>query len=81
MGGTRDGGASWQAVRKGLPRKDAYFSVWRQAMAVDRLEPAGVYFGTGTGALFASRDEGESWECLAQYLPGISSVETLVIDN
>lgn len=77
---TRDGGASWAALRNGLPQKHAYFGVLRQALATDRLEPAGVYFGTGGGALFASADEGESWAPLAQHLPAISSVETLVVD-
>ena len=50
-------------------------------MATDRLEPAGVYFGTNTGALFASADEGDSWRCIAQHLPAISSVETLVVEG
>jgi photosystem II stability/assembly factor-like uncharacterized protein len=77
---TRDGGASWQALRQGLPQENAFFGVLRQAMATDRLEPAGVYFGTSSGALFASADEGESWTCLAQHLPAIYSVETLVIE-
>ena len=54
--------------------------VLRQGMATDRMEPAGVYFGTSGGALFASVDEGESWSCLAQHLPSISSVETLTLD-
>src|SRR5690606_21887546 len=48
---TRDGGDSWEALRKGLPQENAFFGVLRQAMATDRLEPAGVYFGTGTGTL------------------------------
>lgn len=78
---TRDGGRSWQDLREGLPQQNAFFNVLRQAMATDRLEPAGVYFGTSTGMLFASRDEGESWQCLAQYLPPILSVETLVVDR
>ena len=77
---TRDGGASWTALRNGLPQEHAYFGVLRQALATDRLEPSGVYFGTGGGTLFASADEGESWQPLAQHLPPISSVETLVID-
>jgi len=77
---TRDAGKSWQALRQGLPQKNAFFGVLRQAMATDRLAPAGVYFGTSTGMLFASADEGESWSCIAQYLPTISSVETLVVD-
>ena len=77
---TRDGGASWRALRKGLPQENVYFGVLRQAMATDRLEPAGVYFGTNTGMLFASADEGESWSRVAEYLPPILSVETLVTE-
>jgi photosystem II stability/assembly factor-like uncharacterized protein len=78
---TRDGGKSWSALRNGLPQQDAYFGVLRQALTTDRLEPAGVYFGTGGGGLYASADEGESWTCLAQHLPTISSVETMVLDR
>ena len=70
---------SWQALRDGLPQENAFFGVLRQAMATDRLEPAGVYFGTNTGTLFASADEGDSWTCIAQHLPTILSVETLVM--
>lgn len=76
---TRDGGASWQALRQGLPQQHSYFGVLRQAMAVDALEPAGVYLGTSSGALFASRDEGESFACIARDLPTITSVETLLL--
>ncbi|WP_029349040.1 sialidase family protein [Bosea sp. 117] len=76
---TRDGGSTWEALRRGLPQEGAYFNVLRQAMATDRLEPAGVYFGTNSGALFASADEGEEWACIAQYLPTITSVETVVV--
>ncbi|WP_018428690.1 sialidase family protein [Hoeflea sp. 108] len=77
---TRDAGHGWQAMRNGLPQENAYIGVLRQAMATDRLEPAGVYFGTSSGALFASSDEGESWIDVAQHLPTILSVETLVVD-
>jgi photosystem II stability/assembly factor-like uncharacterized protein len=77
---TRDGGKSWQDLRQGLPQDDVYFGVLRQAMATDRLQPAGVYFGTNTGSLFASSDEGETWSCVARHLPTITSVETLVVD-
>ncbi|WP_439542060.1 WD40/YVTN/BNR-like repeat-containing protein [Hyphomicrobium sp.] len=77
---TRDAGATWSAMRNGLPQQNAYFGVLRQALSTDRLAPAGVYFGTGGGALFASADEGDSWACLAEHLPAISSVETLVVD-
>jgi photosystem II stability/assembly factor-like uncharacterized protein len=76
---TRDGGDSWQALRQGLPQENAFFCVLRQAMATDTLAPAGVYFGTNTGALFASADEGDTWNCVAQHLPPILSVETLVV--
>jgi photosystem II stability/assembly factor-like uncharacterized protein len=77
---TRDGGNRWEAMRDGLPQGNAFFGVLRQAMAADRLEPAGVYAGTNTGTLFASADEGESWTSVAQHLPPILSVETLVVD-
>jgi photosystem II stability/assembly factor-like uncharacterized protein len=77
---TADGGKTWRGQRQGLPQANAFFGVLRQALATDQLEPAGVYFGTTSGALYASPDEGESWSCIAQHLPAISSVETLVID-
>ncbi|BCH24501.1 WD40/YVTN/BNR-like repeat-containing protein [Mesorhizobium sp. L-8-3] len=78
---SRDGGETWQDLRKGLPQKNAYFGVLRQAMATDRLDPAGVYFGTSSGALFVSADEGESWTAVAEHLPTVLSVETLVLDQ
>jgi photosystem II stability/assembly factor-like uncharacterized protein len=76
---TRDGGESWQAMRAGLPQESAFFGVLRQALATDTLDNSGVYFGTNCGSVFASRDEGETWTCIAQHLPMISSVETLVL--
>ncbi|CAG0979620.1 MAG: exo-alpha-sialidase [Rhizobiaceae bacterium] len=78
---TRDGGRTWQDLRAGLPQEGAYFGVLRQAMATDRMDPAGVYFGTSSGALFASSDEGDSWSCIAEHLPTVLSVETLVVDG
>lgn len=77
---TRDGGGTWQPMRDGLPQENAYFGVLRQAMAVDAMEPAGVYFGTGSGELYASADEGDSWTQIVAHLPTISSVETHVLD-
>ena len=50
-------------------------------MATDTMEPAGVYFGTNAGGLYASIDEGETWECIAPHLPTITSVETLVLER
>jgi photosystem II stability/assembly factor-like uncharacterized protein len=78
---TRDGGATWQDLRQGLPQKNAFFGVLRQAMATDTLDPAGLYFGTSSGMVFASRDEGETWRCIAEHLPTILSVETLLVDG
>ncbi len=77
---TQDGGETWQDLREGLPQQNVFFGVLRQAMATDRLAPAGVYFGTNSGALYASVDEGDSWRCIAQHLPMITSVETLVVE-
>ncbi len=78
---TRDGGATWQDLREGLPQENAFLGVLRQALTTDSFDPAGIYFGTSSGALFASADEGDRWTCIAQHLPAISSVETLVLDD
>lgn len=74
---TRDGGASWEALREGLPQRNCYFTVLRQAMATDGAEPAGVYFGTNSGSVFLSRDEGDSWTEIARHLPTVLCVETV----
>ncbi len=76
---THDRGDSWHDLREGLPQENAYFGVLRQAMATDELDPAGVYFGTSTGTLFASSDEGQSWQAIATHLPTVTSVETFVV--
>jgi photosystem II stability/assembly factor-like uncharacterized protein len=78
---TRDGGTTWQDLRDGLPQENAYFGVLRQAMATDTHDEAGVYFGTSSGTVFASTDEGENWKAIAEHLPTIHSVETMVIDR
>lgn len=74
---SRDGGGSWQRLTQGLPEK-AHLVVLRQAMTTDTLEDAGIYLGTSTGQIFYSRDSGDSWELLADYLPPILSVEAAV---
>ena len=72
-----DGGRRWESIEAGLPQSGAYFGVMRQAMATDALDPAGVYFGASNGSVYASADEGETWDCIVRDLPAISSVETL----
>ena len=67
---TRDAGASWQRLEEGLPQRDAHVGVLREGMAIDSYDEPGLYFGTSTGQLFASADEGESWSEIASYLPG-----------
>jgi photosystem II stability/assembly factor-like uncharacterized protein len=78
---TRDAGRTWQDLRDGLPQQNAYFGVLRQAMATDRHDPAGIYFGTNTGSLYASADEGATWRPIAEHLPPVHSVETLVMER
>ena len=73
---TRDGGKIWQRCDTGLPSSQAWWTVKRQSMAADRQASVGLYFGTSSGELWMSRDEGERWECLAQHLPEIYAVET-----
>lgn len=74
---SRDGGQSWHDMREGLPQEACFFTVLRQAMAGDDMEPAGVYFGTNSGSVYASLDEGDSWQEIARHLPTILSVEIL----
>jgi photosystem II stability/assembly factor-like uncharacterized protein len=76
-----DGGAHWVAKQKGLPAQNCFFTVLRQAMATDHATPLGLYFGTNSGAVFASLDEGESWAEIASHLPTILSVEVLETDQ
>lgn len=74
---SRDGGQSWQALRAGLPQENCFFTVLRQAMSGDARDPAGLYFGTNSGSVFASLDEGDSWQEIARHLPTILAVEVL----
>jgi hypothetical protein len=76
---TRDAGGSWEAMSEGLPQNDAYETVLRDAMAVDPLSPTGVYFGTRSGKLYGSADEGDSWSELIDGLPPVVSVKAVRI--
>ena len=72
---SRDGGETWAALREGLPQENCFFTVLRQAMAGDTLDAPGLYFGTNSGSVFASLDEGDSWREIARHMPTILSVE------
>jgi len=76
---TRDGGRSWERQSEGLPQENAWLSVLREAIGVDTLDQAGVYFGAQTGQVFASADEGATWREVASYLPAIASVDVAVV--
>jgi hypothetical protein len=72
---SRTGGNEWEPLTQGLPQNDCYVNVLRDAMAVDSLDPCGVYFGTTGGQVFASADSGDHWEPIVSHLPPVLSVE------
>jgi photosystem II stability/assembly factor-like uncharacterized protein len=72
---SRTGGNEWEALTKGLPQRDCYVNVLRDAMAVDALDQCGVYFGTTGGQVYVSADAGDSWTAIVHDLPGVLSVE------
>jgi len=73
---TRNSGKTWQRQDEGLPSEQAWWTVKRQAMSADTRDPLGLYFGTTSGELWASTDEGTRWRCIARNLPEIYAVET-----
>ena len=77
---TRDAGSSWEKLTSGLPDRDAHVGVLRQGMSGDTYDSPGYYFGTSTGQVFASNDDGDSWSEIASYLPSISSVHAAIVD-
>jgi photosystem II stability/assembly factor-like uncharacterized protein len=72
---SRTGGNEWEALTKGLPQRDCYVNVLRDAMAVDSLDKCGVYFGTTGGQVYASADAGDNWAPIVRDLPAVVSVE------
>jgi photosystem II stability/assembly factor-like uncharacterized protein len=72
---SRTGGNEWQEMGKGLPDRDCYVNVLRDAMAIDQLDDCGVYFGTTGGQVYCSPDGGESWSAIVRDLPAVLSVE------
>jgi photosystem II stability/assembly factor-like uncharacterized protein len=76
---SRSGGNAWEPLTKGLPQKDCYVNVLRDAMSVDSLDPCGIYFGTTGGQVYGSSDAGESWQPIVRDLPAVLSVEAQVL--
>ena len=72
---SKSGGNEWEALTKGLPQKDCYVDVLREAMCVDTCDPCGIYFGTTGGQVYASADGGDSWAPIVRDLPAVLSVE------
>jgi BNR/Asp-box repeat protein len=72
---SRTGGDEWEPLTKGLPQKDCYVNVLRDAMSVDTLDECGIYFGTTGGQVYASADAGDSWNPIVRDLPAVLSVE------
>ncbi|QPJ66447.1 MAG: glycosyl hydrolase [Candidatus Nitrohelix vancouverensis] len=76
---TNDGGKRWRRLDNGMPAEQAWWTVKRQAMTADAQNPVGLYFGTTSGELWMSRNEGEKWTCIARHLPEIYAVEVAEI--
>ena len=72
---SRTGGGEWEALTDGLPQKNCYVNVLRDAMSVDTLDACGIYFGTTGGQVYGSSDSGDHWDCIARDLPAVLSVE------
>jgi photosystem II stability/assembly factor-like uncharacterized protein len=76
---SEDGGGSWSRLARGLPKRESYFTVLRDAMDVDELKSPALYFGTTTGQLWMGREGGEDWSCLFDSLPPIHCVKVGVV--
>jgi hypothetical protein len=72
---SQTGGNEWEPLHRGLPERDCYVNVLREAMSIDDLDPCGVYFGTTGGQVYASPDAGDSWTAITHDLPRVLSVE------
>ena len=77
---SKTGGNEWEALTSGLPQKDCYVNVLRDAMCVDSLQPCGVYFGTTGGQVYCSPDGGDHWKAIAEHLPPVLSVEVQILN-
>ena len=78
---TRNGGGSWEALTRGLPQKNALETVLRDGLAADSLDPAGIYFGTRSGKVYGSNDEGKSWQLILEGVPAVVCVKAAVVGD
>jgi len=78
---TRNAGASWEPLTRGLPQKNALETVLRDSMATDAADPAGIYFGTRSGKVYGSNDEGKSWQAILEGLPPVVCVRAALVDG
>ncbi len=76
---SRTGGNEWELLTSGLPQQDCYVNILSDAMAVDTLDPCGLYFGTTGGQTYRSADAGDRWEAIVRDLPRVQSVEVQVL--
>jgi hypothetical protein len=78
---TRNAGASWEPLMRGLPQKRAYETILRDAMTADSLDPLGIFFGTRNGQIFGSRDEGKTWQKVLEGLPAVVCIRTAFVQD
>jgi photosystem II stability/assembly factor-like uncharacterized protein len=76
---SKTGGNDWEALTEGLPQKNCYVNVLRDAMSVDQLDPSGIYFGTTGGQVYCSPNGGDTWSAIVHDLPAVLSVEAQVL--
>jgi photosystem II stability/assembly factor-like uncharacterized protein len=76
---SRDAGEMWEELSKGLPERDFYAGVMRDAMTADDAKPTGLYFGSRDGNVYASNDDGDSWSQVVSHLPDVMCVRAAVL--
>src|SRR5215831_3726478 len=76
---TQNAGASWEPMTRGLPQKDALETILRDSLATDTCDPAGIYFGTRSGKVYGSSDDGKSWRAIIEGLPAVVCVRAALV--
>jgi len=78
---TQNAGASWEPMTRGLPQKDALETILRDSLATDTCDPAGIYFGTRSGKVYGSSDDGKSWRAIIEGLPPVVCVRAALVGD